>query len=438
MKIFPPLLFVMTSTIFANPCWATATQSPLQVCTEIHEARSDIPATPRLQLIWDLFRAKTFPASLVHTREIQLVVPDSMRVQPVPGSVASYGGYNAIFSIDPPADLLESPDLNAKKLRFAELNREINGLLPDLRSIAAASSIVRCVARAEKLGFDFDGFQKIAEERNSLRILDQLSEAEKADKIIARSMRKLKLNWQVVHFTDLMAVHRALSNPGLQNVVILSHGMTGGKLVDSRLNEYPLGFFSTLSPGVRSISIYACHGEEIIKTYHLENLMAVSLSEGDTRRIFVSAGTKLAGMEDLVPIGAFGSFMRHVDRSLSRVVEGVPMGPLESNAQSCSTQFSGLKITNGTLGFALNGTFIGSVNAGNQDFRLKYPCELANRDRNLLVIHGINLLSRSTIESTDFSVMPVHPGKRVVEPSLTQYRRADGSYQGSLYEFGLE
>ncbi len=432
-------LFTITSALLTSSQLASATEpsSLLQICTEIHDAQGDMPVTPRLKLFWDLLRVKAFPSTLVKTREIRLPIADAHRVQPVPGSLASFAGYNVIFSIDPPQDVLDSADLDAMKLRYAELNRKIKVMLPELRGIASASSVVQCVARAEKSSFDFASFEKLAEERNSLRILDQVKEAAKADQIIERTLGHLKLQWQVVHSTDLMAVHRALSHPGLKNVVILSHGLTGGKLVDSRLSEYPLGFFSDLSPELRSISIFACHGEDIVKTYHLETLVTSTLSEAGTRRIFVSDGTSLAGMEDLVPIAAFRHFMRHVDHTLFEVPAEEPMGPLESTPASCEAHFTGLDITHGTFGFALNGQFIGSANAGDHDLVLTYPCAIANRARNILVIHGISLLGPSAIESLDFQIVPVVPGKKIKDPTLKNYMRADGTYQSSLYEFGL-
>ena len=139
-------------------------------------------------------------------------------------------------------------------------------------------------------------------------------------------------------------------------------------------------------------------------------------------------------MDEAVPVKAFRSFMSKVDRVLAN---DEPYGEPVKPQTECGMQFEGLKITRGTLGFILNGKFIGSANMGNGPLVFSYPCSFIDREKNILSIQNLDLIENANIDSTQFKVLPIVAGKKIDRESLSHYWRGDKSYQGSKYEFSL-
>lgn len=422
---------------------AAETPSIREVCVEFHEARDKFRMPSKWRLVWDVIRLKYFPGSLVRVQHTPIEISSDKKVREhdftADPEQTSAAGENIIFSIDPPERFIDSEKIGALRLRNAELNRLLKTLMPQLMPIVSAQTVERCVNLAQRSNFDFENFKKISEEKQSLRILDQIDEAKVANATLANTVGRLHLKWKVIHTTDLHAVHESLRSSQTRNIVILSHGLSTGKLIDSSLNEYPLGFFSEISPSIRSVSIFSCHAPEIAKSYKLREKLAQAKSQYGMRHLYIADGVQLAalpGMEDIVPVRSFRSFMRKVDASLSWRPRDLESGPEAEVTPLCKIKMEGLKVTQGTLGFSLNGRFIGAVD---ETFTaipaLTYPCTFEDRVKNILIIHSLNLIISSGVQSLDFQPTLEHPGFSIGKESLKNYHRSDGSYQGSKYEF---
>ncbi len=429
---FQVLTLLAVVAALAVPAQASSTNR--EACVEVINARTQLRPPSGLGVLWTLFRLKFFPGSLVQVRTTEVAIAPEQRVAPVVAPVQA----NVIFSIEPPSEIANSPEVETMRRRYAVVSRLISSGLNDFKKIAGAKTVADCLTRAEKAGFDFNAFMKLAQERNSLGLVEQIDEGRLTNKVIQGTLSHLKLDWRVVHSTDLMEVHEALREPGLRNVVIVAHGLSGGKLVDSRLNEYPLGFFSEIAPGIRSLSIFACHGEEIAKLYDVARQLGGFRSQFTRRTLYVSKGTRLGSLEEMVPVRAFPSFMTKVDQRLAS------RGPLEPRVDKpgtpvlrCAMSFPGLTVKSGTLGFILNGRYLGSRNQGSTDIELDYPCAFADRKRNILVIRNLSLLAAATIATTAFDVLPDHPGQNLTDTQLKHFYRADGSYQSSKFDFSI-
>ena len=431
MKI--KFLFVIFTLIYAAPSFALDAPSVKEYCEAIHAQQAEIHRPGKWSLLKDALRLILVPGRMVHLQQTELAIPAAGRVQ-VQENAASE---NIIFSISPPNELTQSESIQKMRMRLQEIDAALKAMSPDFNYIIAASTVDDCVSRVEETQFDLDQFNHLVSERSSLHVIEQIDEATRADQIIAKTLRRLRLPWKVVHSTDLMEVHSALLNPEIKNVVLFSHGLSEGKLVDSRINEYPLSFFSDLSPSIRSLTIFACHGAEIAEAYHLSESLANNPSEYASRSLFISKGTQLEGMDELVPIRAFPSFMKKVDRILSWGEEGNATGPMIHDRLSCEVEVDRFKVKQGTFGFLLNGRYIGSLNQGNADSKTSFhfPCSYADRKVNILTIHGLSLLQTSDIESPHFEVVTHFPVGTVSHSELTHYFRADHTYQGSKYVF---
>jgi hypothetical protein len=405
-------------------------------CQQISQIQAEIPKTNFFSTIWDLIRLSFFPGTLVQLHETAIAVSDSNRVRVGNSSDDNLEAEgNLIFSIDPPQDLMTSGRIEKLKQRFDEVDKELGSLTPQLRDIVAAHSVDDCIQRAEGSQFDFDRFTRLAEEKKSLQIVRQLKEAKMIDQIIESSLSHLHLRWQIIHTTDLMAVHEALRDPMVRNVVIIGHGTSDGKIFDSRLSQYPLTFFDDISPNVQSVAIYACHGEEIAQFYGIEASLKKLPSFYGNRKLFVSDGTRLSGMDELVPVQAFTEFMEKLDNSLNQVPAGQAKGPLYEWPMLCQMGVTGFEISKGTFGFTLNGHYLGAANVGGDEFSFRYPCSFADRKKNILTIHGLSAFEEADLTGTGFQIVPETEGEKFSNPSLTHYKRDNGTYQGSKFEF---
>jgi len=426
-------VFLSLSTIHAYA-------SPMEACTQILEAKKGIHMPGKFSLIRDLLLLKFAPGKMVKLRDQRADVADSLLVHQEDQTQSSSEGRNVIFSIDPPKDVLATIDLNQKRLQLDEIVQEMNSLNPMLIQISQSESIDDCLEKVKILKFDFDHYLHLFEEKMKLQIVNQVDEGAMANQVIRRTIPHLQLKWEVIHSTDLMVLHEVLRNRDVQNVVIISHGKSDGKLVDSRLSEYPLGFFTDLSPSIRSITIFSCYAEEVSKKYQINEQLSLSPSRFKSRHLYYSKGKKIAGMEESVPVKAFRSFMQKVDQRLfNEMFFGVQEnnGEVETNPLLCSLVFDGLKVIQGTLGFQLNGRFIGSLNLGNQTQSFAYPCDFLDREKNILIIRNLSLNQNSKIESLNFNLLPMVSGKKVFNESLHHFLRMDQSYQSSKYEFSL-
>ena len=434
-------LLVVSTMSFSMSCFASDAPSVHDYCESIQAQKGDIHRPSQWSLLKDVFRLVFTPGKLVHLKKTEINIPEQLRVQanPLASQPTSDESPNIIFSISPPDELLQTEPIDEMRQRYDEINAEMAALRISLIYIVAASSTEDCISRVTETKFDIQYFTKLTDERSSLRIIEQIDDARAVDKIIGKTLRHLHLYWKVVHSTDLMEVHAALQNRNVKNLVIFSHGLTEGKLVDSRISEYPLGFFSDLSPSLKSLTIFACHGEEIAKTYHLSEFLAANPSEHSTRELIISQGTKIAGMDELVPVRSFHSFMKKVDQQLSHEQEEEAVGPLAIEPTQCEMSLDHFKVVKGSFGFLLNGHYIGSINKGNGDstITLDFPCSYADRSKNILTIHGLSLVEVSTIESPLFKIRTQFSGREVSHSELIHYFRADHSYQGSKFEFEI-
>ena len=429
------LLAFCLPSIHSSHAAVTDDRPNLEACTEVITARAQLRPPSGLGVLWTLFRLKFFPGSLVSVQTTRVPIAPELRTAPP----LTFDQPGIIFSIEPPDEIAESPEVDSMRRRYSELSRLITAGLKSFRHIAGAKTVPDCMARADKAKFNFNAFIKMARERSALGLVEQIDEGRLTDKVIQGTLSHLKLSWRVVHSTDLMAVHEALRQPGLHHVVIVAHGLSGGKLVDSRLNEYPLGFFSEISPSLRSLSIFACHGTEMAKLYRVAEKLGTFKSQFAARTLFVSKGTKLGSLDEMVPVRAFRSFMTSVDHKLARAWRKErPVTGVDAPEARCSLFVGGLAIQSGSLGFILNGRFIGSKNRSGENFTLTYPCSVADRKTNILIIRNLSLLALATIATTDFMVQPDHAGHAVRESHLKHYTRADGSYQSSKFEFTLD
>jgi hypothetical protein len=437
------LVFLWGQGMGIGRAWAgEEVQTPASFCADLQNERDQIKGVSRYSVIRDFLRLALFPGKLVSVRTERVKIPDANLVRQ-PDSIEDEGERaHLIFSIDPPLESVSRADLETMRREYQALNQELAEAAPLLMRLIYAPSIEACVGLISETQFDYAHFLELISSRSRYRLLEQIDEAAHAHRAIFKMQRRSRMNWTVIHSTDLSEVHRALSDPRVQDVVIFAHGLSGGRIMDSRGSAYPLTFFNQLSINLRSISIFACHGEESVDLYDLKKSLSRGLSTHPERAVMVSIGSHLGGRDELVPVASFKSFMKRVERTLGflRNAEwNLPEPTREDPGERmCRVGVSGFKVKEGTFGFILNGQFVGALHSSGSDTEvMDYPCAFLNAGKNIISIRSLGLFDRGSLEREGFKLEPISPGYQIGSPSLVHYSRPDGSYQGSVMSFDL-
>jgi hypothetical protein len=415
--------------------------SPEMFCAELQQGRDQLQSVSRWSTLRDIIKLAIIPGKLVHLKSTLVPISEARQGQLPPSPSTSDEATHLIFSIAPPEDTFADLDLAALRSKQFEWNAEVSRATPELMSFIYAPSVQECTRRMNLHHFDYLHFLALMDQKASFRILDQIDEASHAKRAIQQALRRSRMHWTVIETTDLFAVHEALRNPSVEDIVIFAHGLSSGKLIDSRDNQYPLGFFDDLSPRLRSLTIFACHGLETIETYALASALAKGFSIHPERLVMASQGSLLGGREELVPVTAFRRFLKQVEGRISSLrfrknSAPIPTQTLPDELQ-CSLQLHHFRVTQGTYGFILNGNFVGSTQGKTPLLPFEYPCRFLDRAKNILVIRNLGTVAPASIESTQFEVIPSYPGKQLKSGTLIHYENHDHSYQGSKYEFEL-
>lgn len=430
-----------------QPLGASATSDLPQIrqsCEELQTQRGQIPHISRWRVMAQLLRLKFRPGSVAFPDFVNLNTPQGELLPTPSGNPPA--GRNLIFSLMPPARLTQGPEFERAKKRYEELTDILMGMLPLLRSFMFADGVDECITLAREAQFDFKAFQTLGTERAGLEWVNQIRDGNEASAILSRTVPKLRHDWEVHPTTDLMTVFQALRSTQVRNIIIVAHADTDGRIFDSSFNEYPIGFFSDISPTIESISIYSCHSEKVVERYKIADRIRALPTYHERRTVYRSVGMKLMGIQDVVPIKSLGSFIKKIDRWQSFEEDETLVKPTHAY---CRIGLEGLQVKSGGFGFLLNGEFIGSANPGALAglLTLYYPCSLADRAKNVLVLKGIHPSTQSALATSPELLKGwvtraapagpggTHPELRSDLPPATHYRRPDGSYQSSKWVF---
>ncbi len=434
--------FILTFTLLTLAAPPARANDPyFSLCTDIQKARAQVHTPGFFKTIWDLLRLEFAPGSVVRLQESHVVTPPAefiAQVAPLPANA----GENIIFSIEPPTDVTAAPDFAAMQARYKALNARMKHDSKSLLELVKPKTLAGCISRAHKIKFDYAAYMKLAGDYQALHVVRQAEDAKDARKAAKKALGRVKLRWTYFPATDLGTVFQALRTRSVRNVVIISHGMSGGKLVDSRLNEYPLSFFSDLAPNLESLAIFACHGDETVGTYKIVEALKSFPSFHPQRMVIVSKGATLFGVPDSVPMAAFPSFMKKVDQRIRKLQKSAARArptSWEAPKALCAATFYGLAVTQGTLGLVLNGKFIGTVDVVDPaNPRLQFPCSWLDRSKNILVLKSLGLYDNAALRSLDVTAGIVYPGHEISELQLTNYfKPGDHAYQSSKFTFGI-
>ena len=432
--LFSILFLILNLSASSHALGATP---PEVFCGQLQDGRDQLSPVNRVSVIRDILRLTLAPGHLVGLKRIDLPVPKSLQVRP--SLTRPNERLHLIFSLEPFQDEFSGMDLKALEQEQRKWNQRMAEFAPFLMSLIHARNRDACTEKIRASHFDIDAFERLLARKSAFRPLEQIQEGTEARRAISRALRKTRLRWTWIHSTDLNEVHQALANPRVTDLIIFAHGLSGGKILDSRGNPYPLGFFENLSPGIRSIGIFACHGLETEGAYALPMRLKDQRSERESRMIFLSVGSRLQGRDELVPMNAFKRFLRRIETQLIHrsppLTQSTDSLPME---EPCRIRVDQFDLKAGTFGFFINGRFAGATSVNANPLEFTYPCRWNDRSRNLLIIQSLGTWNDAHLGLTDFTVRIQQSGADLRVTERQDFRRTqDHSYQGSRIGFEL-
>jgi hypothetical protein len=408
----------------------------LQFCRNLQAGREDLPRVNRRTWLRDLLKLALAPGRLVGLKSLSVETPAGARIPAPPPA------RHLIFSISPPETVLRTFDLPSLREQLAKESAELRSLSGTALSLLYAPTPEACAREVEQTGFDHVRFLSLLEGRSRFRILDQLTEAAAARAAIRKAIGRSRLRWELIEVSDLQEVHRFLNDPAVEDVILIGHGLSDGKLLDSRNNSYPLRFFERLGPRLRSLAIYSCHSEEVARFYRMEENLRATPTYRANRAIYLSPGSVLGGGEERVPIRGFPRFLRRLEGNLLALegrerwspAETPPPTPVET--PSCRLRVPGFQVQGGTFGFILNGHYLGAVHEEESDPSFEWPCRFLRSGLNVVEIRNLGTLDLARARDQNFGLKPEGPViESGTEVRIEHYFRPDASYQGSKGEF---
>lgn len=448
VKVFLALALLTASRALAEPRAPAAAPAfvppALQFCRNLQAGREDLPRMNRRTWIRDLLKLALAPGRLVGLKALTIETPAGARIPapPWPPTEAPTPALHLIFSISPPETVLRTFDLPALREQLAKASAELRRLSGTALSLLYAPTPEACAREVERTGFDHVRFMSLLEGRSQFRILDQLTEAAAARAAIRKAIGRSRLHWELIEVSDLQEVHRFLNDPSVEDVILIGHGLSDGKLLDSRNNAYPMRFFERLGPRLRSLAIYSCHSERISEFYRLPENAEISPTYRALRAVYLSPGSTLGGGEERVPINGFPRFLRRLEAGLfalerrEALVPVEPSIPAPAEGPVCRLSAPGLQMVGGTLGFILNGHYIGASHEIERDPSFEWPCRFLREGLNVIEMRSLGLMEQARTRDQNFELravgQPVETGLGDgTKIRMEHYFRSDASYQGS-------
>ena len=413
--------------------------SALAFCRVLQNDREELPRVDRWTRFQDILKLTLAPGRRVGLQEERIETPPGLLLSPRPPQRGFRNSWrHLIFSISPPASVLRAADLQSLRSQHWAETHELRALSSTALRLIFAQDAEECAEQVIRLGFDHSRFMQLLNGRTRFRLLDQMNESIQASRSIRKALRRSRLPWEVMSVTDLNELSLRLRDESVRDVILIGHGLSEGKLLDSRHNTYPLRFFERFSAHLRSISIFSCHSKAVGEYYQIAENLKKSASSRHERAVYLSPGSRLAGGEEKVPLRAFPSFLRRLESRLAALERAGPVTPSRtpdsSEEDACRISMRDLRVLQGTFGILINGHFAGSIHEAESDPSFSWPCHWLRQGVNVIELRSLGAHERARAAHLEFQIALQLPGS-IETPKIQHYFLRDGAYQGSKAEF---
>ena len=248
--------------------------------------------------------------------------------------------------------------------------------------------------------------------------------------------RRLKQHWELVEMNTIDDIRTMVSDPHVKNLVIVSHGDSNGKVIDSGFNELPSLAFEWISPELLSLSFFSCHSSETANTYTLEESFKTQASTHPVRFLGHVNSSSIFESQNEVPTLALSSFIHDLDLALNRAEKAealagkvLPKQP-SSSVNTCQITLEAASISKGSLGLTLNDHWIGSLYPHSiKQETFTFPCSWKAKGKNSLYLQNFNLKEETSLMSDQFTITV---GEKKYAPESV-FKRKDQSLKGARF-----
>ncbi|MBF0362387.1 MAG: hypothetical protein HQK49_15325 [Oligoflexia bacterium] len=433
------------------------------ICLTIRKYKKSITRYQKWRIFFDALKLKRHPWKFAIPDETTINVKPQYIIKNNKLKYEINNSENVIFALGP---IQQEKELFLSK----GLDKELNELQTDLRyqinkirKLLFKVTLKGCRNLKRRIDFDDQYYKKLLEKIDNLKTGRQIIEEMKVKEILDDV--SLQLKWKVITATDLDDVFKYLYKENVANVIIISHGMSTGTLVDSMYNTYPINFFYNINPRIFSISFYSCYSKNIIDLYNLEKFMSQTPSFYSHRYVYTVQPASNDDESNVAPLQGLSYFLTNVDDYLAYLMNEEVGNEIESNSNHeiknektisingldekypknmCCMNIDNFKVKSGTLGLLINNYYIGSSNEYLNRQQFDFPCDLIKKDGSseVFVIRNLNLYTNSSPESLNF-IPKIFAGncslmtseKEIFQLKLVKHytRLKDGGYRSSKY-----
>lgn len=368
-------------------------------------------------------------------------------------------GANIIFSLGPTAEARDSYYLSRKK-KYEEVSRKFESFLPLVELIVKSNkmkcanpekkcsdtkikdTIRSCQRDVERLELDYTEFKSMYEFLDENDYIGERQTGDKARKYFKSIEKKLKLHWEFRYKTSLQDVFEAIQSEKVSNIIIISHGSSvNGHIKDSDGRDYPVNFFQNLSPALKSLSLYSCHSEKGKDSYKLIEALKTNPSFYTKRILFTVKEKNFNGLGNVVPLKGLKSFVKKVDKYLSKEKWYLAGKRSKDNMKACkfSAKLRGFPFNNTSVFFTLNGVPVKiSRESNNYSTKLDVPCNLVKQGKNILFFRNIDKnttnLNRYNVSNSLVS-FSINASRYYFQSTVKVYTKDDMTLRSGRVEF---
>jgi hypothetical protein len=268
------------------------------------------------------------------------------------------------------SELLEFAQKELKKLR-----KEI------LKTIKKTSSLGECQSLLQ------EKLQLFNEMKDKMKLIQELSFVidENNNKKIYKIAKKVsnKFSGKDPHHATLKSLSENLQTQKESVAVLVLHAGQDGKLYDSNKNYIPSSVLTKLSPNIKTLIIYSCHPQAVVKRYKLHDLKI--------KVIVPKVHPKLEWfLKESIPTPLLGGFIKKALKASSFTDKKTEV----SLQKNCHLDIDAFSLQSGSLGLFLNQTYLGQIYPGKNS--LQYDCNI-NSNQTVITLQNMNLTEKATM-----------------------------------------
>ena len=295
---------------------------------------------------------------------------------------------NVILILSPSQKQEDEYDL--EKPILANLNQDLKRERKTIRYLKTAPGYDECLVRLKETRFDPIAYSKLFRRVKKNEFVQNAKFLKLTQKQLKSAGKKwfglvnaLKHDWETVPFSNLNQIRNALRDPSIANLIIVLHGSEIGKFEDAELNIFPYHGFGNISPHLRSLSIFTCHGEQIVQSYPIAEILRNQESPYPVRLVGYSKSHDFMESSNSTPLVALSSFMVAVDKKIVEIESNstLALGFINENLsaplpeEECVAQVTAADFDMGAFDLDLNSQWIGTLYPGEgKRHRYRFPC----------------------------------------------------------------